>query len=187
VLDQLTRNIGDGHVDIRWPTHTPSDQSVRADCAALGYDEHMFGKPVAALVPGYRPVQGTKAMEFPTGIIKVSGHTVGVIQIGIFTPQGIPMLCSAALASLNIESTDTCDEACTQRIETWASNRMSSDLAEQIRTVKSAGAEILLIDIANNGGGTEWAEAAARTVTAVPLQSERLGYVQVTSLIVLAE
>jgi hypothetical protein len=37
---------------------------------------------------------------------------------------------------------------------------------------------VLLIDIADNGGGTEWAEAVARMVTPLRLKSERVDFVR---------
>jgi C-terminal processing protease CtpA/Prc len=55
---------------------------------------------------------------------------------------------------------------------------MTRDLDAQIRAVEKAKADVLLIDVVNNGGGTEWAEAAARMVTAVRLKSERMGFVR---------
>ncbi len=35
-----------------------------------------------------------------------------------------------------------------------------------------------MVDISGNGGGTEWAEAAARMVSPVPIRSEALGFVR---------
>jgi hypothetical protein len=55
---------------------------------------------------------------------------------------------------------------------------MTSELAAQLRAIKTLGADILLIDVAGNGGGTEWAEAAARMMTTVRLRSERIGFVR---------
>jgi C-terminal processing protease CtpA/Prc len=55
---------------------------------------------------------------------------------------------------------------------------MTRDLAAQLRAIEIAEADVLLVDVANNGGGTEWAEAAARMVTAIRLKSERMGFVR---------
>lgn len=55
---------------------------------------------------------------------------------------------------------------------------MTRDFEAQLHAIESARADVLLIDIANNGGGTEWAEAVARIVTAVRLKSERIGFVR---------
>jgi hypothetical protein len=51
---------------------------------------------------------------------------------------------------------------------------MTRDFEAQLHAIESARADVLLIDIANNGGGTEWAEAVARIVTAVRLNRSGL-------------
>ena len=177
-FDRLARKLGDAHVQFQWRTQHDAAPPPTADCAALGYDARMFGAPVAALVPGYVPLPSGVAAEFPAGTLEVGAHKVGVIKIGIFTPQGVPALCTAALTALRIPPDASCDEACSDRIEAWASDQMTADLASQLRALKAAGSEIVLVDLADNGGGTEWAEAAARMVTAVHLKSERVGFVR---------
>jgi hypothetical protein len=176
-FDRLARRFGDGHVQFRWSADEPKSQSVGADCAALGYNERMQGLPTAALMPGYSPVEAL-GNEFPAGLIHRAQHTIGVLKIGVFTPQGYPALCASAKAALQINSEPACDEACADRIEQWASNRMSADLLTQLRNLKAAGADVLVIDLIDNGGGTEWAEAAARMVTGIRLRSERIGFVR---------
>ncbi len=178
-FDRLARRLGDGHVRFEWSS---SDQSPRtppkADCAALGYDSSIRGKPIAAFMPGYFALTDAPAMEFRAGTIQVAGHTVGVIKIGIFTPAGMPELCAESLPALKLSASTPCEETCKDRIDTWVADRMTRDLAAQLRAIANAKADILLVDVANNGGGTEWAEAAARMVTAVRLKSERIGFVR---------
>lgn len=176
-FDRLARRLGDGHVQFRWfldhPPETPN-----ANCMALGYDARMFGAPAAALVPGYLPLAEVPASEFPAGTIQLADHKIGVIKIGTFTPKGLPKLCDDALTALKLSQEMLCDKACSNRVETLVSDRMTRNLEAQIDAIKAAGADVLLIDVANNGGGTEWAEAAARMVTAVRLKSARLGFVR---------
>jgi hypothetical protein len=177
-FDRLARNLGDGHVQFEWRAQRDEAHPSTANCAALGYDARMFGAPVVALAPGYSPLPSAVAAEFPAGTLKVGAHKVGVIKIGIFTPQGVPPLCTAALTALRIPPDAPCDEVCSDRIEAWASDQMTADLANQLRVLKAAGSELVLVDLANNGGGTEWAEAAARMFTAVHLKSESIGFVR---------
>jgi hypothetical protein len=177
-FDRLARRFGDGHVQFRWPTDKAPSMTVGADCAALGYNERMQGLPTAALMPGYSPVEAPMATVFPAGVIRRGHHTIGVLKMGVFTAQGYPALCASAKSKLQLNSEAACDEACADRIEQWASNRMSADLMAQLRTLKGAGADVLLLDLIDNGGGTEWAEAAARMVTGVRLKSERIAFVR---------
>jgi len=47
---------------------------------------------------------------------------------------------------------------------------LTYDLARTLAALRASGADTLLIDISGNGGGSEWAEAAARMVTEKRLQ-----------------
>ena len=177
-FERLTRKLGDGHVVFRWPAGKQHARLPAAPCESLGYDARMLAAPVAALIPGYVPMKDGGPAEFPSGTVRVGHHTVGVIRIGIFAPQGVPALCAAALEALQIPPDTPCDDACADRVEAWAADRMTADLAYRLREVQAAGAEVLLLDLAENGGGTEWAEAAARMVTAIELKSENIGFVR---------
>ena len=54
---------------------------------------------------------------------------------------------------------------------------MTAAFERRLRELKQAGAQVLLVDISGNSGGSEWAEAAARALSARKLQSSRLGFV----------
>jgi hypothetical protein len=186
-FDRLARKLGDGHVVFDWPrssghamaaARTPQEQ-----CTALGYDARMRAVPLAANAVGYRPLSTAQSDEFPAGIISLSSQRggvrqIGVLQIGVFTQQGFPALCQLALRELAIAADKPCDDACGGRIEAWAADRLTRDLAAQLRALKEAGAAVLVVDVAGNGGGSEWAEAVARMVTPIRLRSEELEFVR---------
>jgi Peptidase family S41 len=178
-FDRLARHLGDGHVRFDWPHGAAVAASpARDQCAALGYDARMRATPVGANAVGYQPLSTSESSEFPAGLLSVNGQRVGVVQIGVFTPQGFPALCQAALQALAVPAQKSCDDACGDRIESWASGRLTLDLAAQLRALQAAGAGSLVVDVAANGGGTEWAEAVARMLTPLRLQSERAGFVR---------
>jgi peptidase S41-like protein len=179
-FDRLARRIGDGHLRFIWPSQSAIAHSSvpSASCAELGYDARMRGAPAAALLPGYTPLADPQSKEFPAGMLEAAGRRIGVVKIGLFSPKGYPELCEAALTALKIAPRETCDDICADRIEAWASSRMTQDLMAQIRALRAAGAVILLVDLVGNGGGSEWAEAAARMVSAVRLKSNRVNFVR---------
>jgi hypothetical protein len=178
-FDRLARRLGDGHVRFDWRGGPAAAASEAHDqCSALGYDAHMRAVPVAANAAGYQALATSQSDEFPAGIISVNGQRVGLLQIGVFTPQGFPALCRAALQELAVPAQKSCDDACSDRIESWASSRLTLHLAAQLRALQAAGAASLVVDIAANGGGTEWAEAVARMLTPLRLQSESAGFVR---------
>jgi C-terminal processing protease CtpA/Prc len=106
------------------------------------------------------------------------GERVGIIRIPVFQPEGSPALCEGAVAALAIDPDRPCDDGCADRILTWAYRRMTGDFEERLRRLRTTGANVLMVDISGNGGGSEWAEAAARSVSPVPLTSERRAFVR---------
>jgi hypothetical protein len=179
-FDRLARRIGDGHLRFSWPSQSAIAHSSvpSANCTELGYDARMRGAAAAALVPGYTSLADPPAEEFPAGMLQAAGRRIGVVKIGLFSPKGHPELCEAALAALKIAPKETCDDACADRIEAWAAKRMTQNLMAEIRALRAAGAVILLVDLVGNGGGSEWAEAAARIVSPVRLKSNRVNFVR---------
>jgi hypothetical protein len=179
-FERMVKRFGDGHVRIRWSDSQAPQATPHADCQALNYDARMQGMSVAALIPAYTPLAGPVARVFPAGVIRGGKRTIGVIRIGVFTPEGFPELCAEALTALQIAPTALCDEACAEHIKDWVSARMTQDLMAQLHAIKSAGADVLVADLTDNGGGTEWYEAAMRMVTAVRLRAARIDFVRGT-------
>ncbi len=185
-IDRLIRAFGDGHVRVVWPTNqtaaaaTAPGGATRASslCETLGYDAAKNGQALGPHVPGYQPLPATVAAEFPAGIVRLGRQRVGVIRIGLFSPVGSPNLCASVLSTLAIAADTDCDAVCADRVASAAYTLLSRDLALRIRALRRLGATTLLIDLTGNGGGSEWAEAAARIVSPLSLRSERLGFVR---------
>lgn len=173
----LVRRLGDGHVRLRWSA--PSEEAVTPElnCRALGYDRSMRGDAAAPFLSGYSPLADGGNPLFPAGIVSVGGRRVGVLRIGVFAPQGYPELCERALEALALHR-ERCDDACADRVAAAVSAQMTSELARQLGRLREAGAAVLMVDLLDNGGGTEWYEAAARMVTPVRLKGERIDFVR---------
>ena len=107
VFDRLAHRIGDGHVDFKWPA-PPREEAQGAPrdlCASLGYDAAKVGKVLGESAAGYRAIKvsdNAGGTEFPSGMVTVAGQRVGILKIGLFSPQGAPALCEAAVAELKI-------------------------------------------------------------------------------------
>jgi hypothetical protein len=163
---------------MEWPAAKSASAQNPAPDACGNYDAQYSAKPLAALTRGYQALKTPQSAIFPAGVIVSGAHRVGVLKIGMFSPQGSPELCKAALAALAIAANKSCDDACSDRIDAWASARMTRMFMAQIEALKAAKIDTLLIDIAGNGGGSEWAEAAMRVVTPIRLKSERMDFVR---------
>jgi Peptidase family S41 len=181
-LDQLIRRFNDGHVVIQWPVAAvtsgagnpdplPSSlvPSVAAFCSARGYDSGQVTAGTAAALPGYRAIDG--GGPFKAGLVNADGKIFGVVRIGVFSPQGYPTLCEQAVAKARIAIQKPCDAACDDRLLTEAHAIMTRGLMTTVNRLRAAGAQVLMVDLTRNGGGTEWAEAAARIVSPVSLRS----------------
>lgn len=178
-FDRLARQLGDGHVEFQWPnirTGGGKDNAPGNACADLGYEVNKLARPLASHIRGYKSISQA-SQEFPAGLLTVGDTKIGIVKIGLFSPQGSPSLCETAIRALKISANESCDDACSDTVEQWAAEKMTGDLEETLAALQKAGATTLLIDITQNGGGNEWTEAAARMVTGVPLVSERLGFV----------
>ncbi|MDB5493322.1 MAG: hypothetical protein JWP86_659 [Phenylobacterium sp.] len=175
-FDRLVRGMGDGHVEIRWPAADPAADPPAAPCAALGFGDRRIGKPLPAFATGYRAIRGPE--EFPAGLIRAGGRQVGVVRIDQFGPEPDPALCKAALQALAIPADRPCDDACERRMLAWLYGRLTQDFAATLHALRRAGAQTLVADLTGNGGGSEWAEAAARMVTPRRLTAERMGFVR---------
>ena len=183
VFGRLERKIADGHFRIDWPERPqPAPAQARKApqsdlCSSIGYDSRQNGPGTAYAFDGYRPLPAAGNV-LDSGTVRSGGAAVGVVRIGVFQPHGYPQLCRDAIAALSVPQDKPCDEACQNKIVTWAYRRLGESLEQRLGQLKQAGAEVLLVDITNNGGGSEWAEVAARMLTPRLLESARHGFVR---------
>ena len=182
-LDRLVERVRDGHVALRWPVADrdgnersggpdPRPTTVAAFCVARGYDAGQVTAGTAAAMPGYRAVDNDT--PFATGMVEAGGAKVGVLRIGVFSPQGYPRLCEWAVAGERVALDRPCDEGCEDRVLTAAYAAMTRGLMAAVERLRDAGVGTLMVDLTRNGGGSEWAEAAARILSARPLRSAPL-------------
>jgi hypothetical protein len=185
VFNRLVLKVGDGHVDIRWPE--PKAPATRAAtgapapapdlCGTIGYDQRQNTPGTAHGLSGYAELPSA-GNPFKAGTIAVAGRKLGVLRIGVFQPQGFPALCRDAVQALKVPADQTCDDECQNKIVTITYQHLTEALEQRVRQLKAVGATILLVDITDNGGGSEWAEAAARIFSPKQLVSERRGFVR---------
>ncbi|MFJ6025538.1 S41 family peptidase [Brevundimonas sp. NPDC092305] len=180
VFDRLEQYLGDGHVDFVWAP-APSGGAgqggadERPPCDVLGYRaDGRDGSAIATRLPGYQPLEGESG--FPAGIVEIDGRKLGVIRIAQLSPRAHPAACAAAFAAMSRPADQPCDEDCLETLRALATDNVTDDVSARLRALRDAGAETLLVDLAGNGGGTEWVEVVARVVTPVRLRSERVGF-----------
>lgn len=132
-LERFGRRIGDGHIAFLWKSSDSGGEPVAGPCD--GYNKGYGGAPVAMNMPGYAPLAGSKAEEFPAGVVTAGNQRVGVIRIGLFMPQAWPALCEAALKALSIPADKPCDDDCGNRLGAAIYARMTEDFMAQLRAL----------------------------------------------------
>jgi len=183
VLDRLLRKIDDGHVELEWPKPSAPARALSAGavsdtefCRAIGFVVRPGAVSVTAGLKGYLALDSNQTI--PAGLVTIAGRRIGVLRIGVFMPEFSPALCVEAVRTLGLPLTSSCADACRDTIETLAYARLTALLEDRIRRLTASGASILMVDITNNGGGSEWAEAVARMMSSRALVSERVGFVR---------
>jgi hypothetical protein len=176
--------FGDGHLEVRWPQVEPAiaspapPASMFAACADYRPGRRAPGLDWSAF-PAFEPVDSAASAYFPAAVVAVSGHgRLGVLRIDLFDEHRFPELCEAAARGLGLSPKAACDEACAGPVERETANLLTRRLEQQIEALKRRHIHALLVDITNNGGGSNWVAVAARSVTAKHLLEPRQGFIR---------
>lgn len=193
IFNRLVQRIGDGHVGLTWPrptaapaaapapapsppAPTPPAPTAESFCRAQGYAPPSNAAGLAPTLSGHAPIASGDLL--PAGTIPAAGGRAGILRIAVFDPHGSNALCAEAVAALAIPLERPCDEACDNRLITEAYRRLGLVMQDRLARLRAAGARVLIVDLTGNGGGSEWAEAAARMLSRRPLLSARMGFVR---------
>lgn len=162
-----------------WREHRHGGSGARPDrtwsgakaCASLGYEERAaeYSVPLEK-EPGYREVGSLGPMR--AGLLARGGDTVGVVRFRLFSQRAALPACATAWERAVRDSLGkgACDEGCEERLYRASGAVMTDSLRAWLVAIGRAGAHTVLVDIAGNGGGTEWVEEAAQLFAAGPLE-----------------
>jgi hypothetical protein len=99
-----------------------------------------------------------------------------VLRIPLFAPSDT--VCAAALKDLGLPPDAPCDEGCADRVSRRSDDIFLSGIADRLRDLDRAGAAVLLLDVAGNGGGNDSAIAFARMIGGNDLASPQMAFVR---------
>lgn len=180
LLDRALASLADGHVQVDWSPVVAAPAATGPSVAAPPCAEirpQRQRPPVASGLPGWTPLDtGEGAREFPGGIVTVDGRKVGVVQIVLFMADRV--VCEAAAAELKYPLDKPCDDDCSRRLDQHMYQLMSDRFAARLEAMKAVGAQVLVVDLAGNGGGREWAEVTVRQLSPLRLKSAPVRYVR---------
>lgn len=188
-IESFLGEFGDGHLDIEWARNVGDTPAQHADsrpakrpalCERLGYrSQDVSPRLVFSRLSNFREVKTEDSKYFPAGVLSLPrGRNVGVIRIHLFSEYMFPDLCERAASEAGLTGESPCDDECDGRVERAAANLLTAALARQVTTLKRSKIRALVVDITGNGGGTNWVEPAARTLTAKPLRSPRQAFIR---------
>ena len=147
-------------------------------CGTLGYHDadHGFDLPFADAA-GATDVRDEG--PFQSTLIRLPGGArIGVLRIASFGADGHLDLALEVWREFSGAASDPLTDEELQRFHSAVHQRILDRLAERIEILKGTHLDALLIDITNNGGGTDWVDPAARMLTATPLRSAPLAFIR---------
>jgi hypothetical protein len=183
VLDKFLAGFGDGHLELRWPKTNSSSTSAKAApqnlCARLGYNSPLHPGLDFSSLSDFAALDSPEANLFPGGLLHLQNHTViGVIRLALFSEHAYPQVCEQAARELHLAEDAQCDEKCDDQLEVATANLLTAALVKRAEALRAAGATRLLIDITNNGGGSEWVEAVPRALVSTPLRDSKMAFIK---------
>lgn len=148
----------------------PNDSA--SGCASIGYASTArvaFSLPFESL-PGFRLLGDGQETVFRVGLAEVNGRRLGLMRLQMFRAQAYPAACRRAWADLSRAGKPitgaTLGEA--------AGDLWLAELAVQLKALRQAGAEAVIVDVGGNPGGDDSGDWIPRLFGARPIHSARL-------------
>ncbi len=166
---QLWFSPSDGGDHGGTPELGPGTSATEA-CDRLGFRADL--DPVTldlGALPGFSRV-GPPGSPFPAGTWSlVDQRRAGFVRIPIFDPFRYRAACERAWPPIS------CDADCRGAF-TWETVPQALDQELAVVLAELADADVLVVDITGNGGGTDWADSAARLFSAEPLECPKQSF-----------
>jgi hypothetical protein len=151
-------------------------------CAQFGARDRRFGKVEWSALAGFQPLAADPVTHpFPAGLLLRDGApALGILRIGLFSQQGFPQLCAAEWERLQLASRPetVCDEACQDEFWDGLEERLLDRFAAELEELAAGGADALVVDLTDNGGGSGIVGRMMRMVTSLPIPERSSGFIR---------
>lgn len=117
--------------------------------------------------------------EFPAVIIPLeNGRRAGILRVANFGHEHFGSSCARAWSTYRPTLPAPCTGDCVARLEAAAMREAGERAAHLAKTLPQRGADVVVVDITGNGGGSEMADAMARALTSTPLRLAAAGFIR---------
>ena len=181
-FERFLSAFGDGHLEVHWPAANTPGAGSHSDvpsalCGRLGYFDLHDDGGAALRLPGATAV-GSPNAHLKAALVEMAGRRVAILRVGMFSQDGYPDICDVAAHRLSLTAASSCDQPCQDSLDQVARTMFVEEMARQVRALAAAHPDVLLVDIAGNGGGNDSSLALAHMLTDKRLQRPRGGGVQ---------
>lgn len=177
-LERFVRTFADGHMELSWPSPPTAGATAapnRSTCATLGYCDDTDDAAVATRLPGFTPI-GSQDGPVRSGTVTMAAKRIGILRVPTFAPSA--PLCAAALAERGVGPDSPCDQECAQAVSRRADTLFLAAITDRLRLLAAARVDLLLLDVAGNGGGNDTSILLARMIGGPDLPAPPLALVR---------
>lgn len=191
-IERFVEAFGDPHFSVRKASAPTSDDdstgplrtatlSAHDACKAIGFKNRDldFKLPFHRLETFGYMLPRPSANPFPAGMLLLPDRRrVGFVRIAEFQETCYPGVAESLWDDFRTSIGDACDGDCQWTFRLRVAEQLLGYIAEWAHVLRDAGAEALVVDITDNGGGTDWAGIAPRVLTRRHLDCPQSGFIK---------
>ena len=120
-----------------------------------------------------------QASAFPYTTLEIQKKKIGFLRIASFLDSNYPDLCANEWESYRSSIKNSCDEKCQDDfVHKALPNRFLSEIEKATAKLNEQNISALVLDITNNGGGTDWVGAVIRMFADKPILCGQFGFIR---------
>jgi hypothetical protein len=117
--------------------------------------------------------------EFPAVVLPLeTGRKLGILRVANFGHEHFGPSCARAWSTYRTTIPEPCTGDCVSRLEAAVMREAGERAAHVANGLRQRGADVVVVDITGNGGGSEMADAMARALTTTPLRLAAGGFIR---------
>lgn len=121
----------------------------------------------------------SQGSAFSYTTLSLEKNKIGFIRIASFLDSNYQDLCAQEWEAYRNSIKDTCDDKCQNSfVHELLPNRFLHEIEQATIALKSAKIAALVLDLTNNGGGTDWVGAVIRMFTSKPILCGQFGFIR---------